>query len=100
MRRRMSVRRLGERIALAILLSLCIVYVCDYLSLRYRIPNHRDPFGSVQIHPYYAVRLKDGKTEFLFDPPETEQCVHSLFPHFGDNPCWYVSRRTQRRTDI
>ena len=96
----MSGGRLSRRVFLVILFSLCIVYVCDYVSLRYRIPNHRDPFGSVKIQTYYAVPRKDGRTEFLLDEPRNEQCVHSLFPHFGDNPCWYMSRRTDRRIDM
>lgn len=96
----MSAIRVSKRILVVTLLSLGILYVCDYLSLRYRIPNHRDPFGSVNIQPYYAVPRKDGRTEFLLDEPRTERCVHSLFPHFGDNPCWYVSRRADRRIDM
>jgi hypothetical protein len=90
----------GKRVLLITALLLGTMYLCDYLSVRYRIPNHRHPFGTITIHPYYAVPRKDGKTEFLFDERRTEQCVHSLFPHFGDNPCWYVSRRTQRRIDL
>jgi hypothetical protein len=76
----MSGGRLSRRVLVVILFSLCIVYVCDYVSLRYRIPNHRDPFGSVKIQAYYAVPRKDGRTEFLLDEPRTEQCLHSLFP--------------------
>ncbi len=96
----MSVTRVSRRILVITLLSLCIVYVCDYLSVRYRIPNHRDQFGSVKVQQYYAVPQKNGKTGFLFDEPQPEQCVHSLFPHFGDSPCWYLSRRTERRVDM
>ena len=96
----MRATRVSRLILVITLLSLCIVYVCDYVSVRYRIPKNRNPFGSVEIHPYYAVPQKNGRTEFLFDEPRTEQCVHSLFPHFGDSPCWYASRRTQRRIDL
>jgi hypothetical protein len=76
------------------------VYACDYLSVRYRIAKNHEPFGVVKIQRYYAVRLKDGKTEFLFQEPEAQRCVHSLFPHFGCNPCWYVERRKVKRTDM
>jgi hypothetical protein len=76
------------------------VYVCDYFSVRYRILKNRDPFGVVKIQRYYAVRLKDGKTEFVFQEPEIQVCVHSLFPHFGCSPCWYVKRRNVKRIDI
>ena len=92
--------RIAKRILLAACLLLAAVYASDYLSLRYRIPGSREPFGTVQVERYYAVPQKNGKTEFLFDQTETQKCVHSLFPHFGDNPCWYVSRHKQKRIDM
>lgn len=77
-----------------------LVYAGDYLSVRYRIPHQREPFGSVAIQPYYAIHEKNGKTEYDFAPPETQPCVRSLFPHFGYSPCWYVQRHTEKRIDI
>jgi hypothetical protein len=100
LKRKMSPSR-RRRLWLLLLVLLCVgVYVCDYLSVRYRILKNRDPFGVVKIQRYYAVRLKDGKTEFVFQEPETQGCVHSLFPHFGYSPCWYVKRRNVKRIDI
>jgi hypothetical protein len=94
--------RPSRRSRLLLLLAfLCVgIYACDYLSVRYRIAKNREPFGVVKIQRYYAVRQKDGKTEFLFLEPETQQCVHSLFPHLGCNPCWYVKRRKVKRIDM
>lgn len=57
-------------------------------------------FGTVVVRPYYAVPLKDGKTEFMMLSPETRNCVHSLFPHFGSTPCWYLEGHKQQRIDI
>jgi len=54
----------------------------------------------VKIQRYYAVGLKSRKTEFMFLEPENQVCVHSLFPHFGYSPCWYLSRRNVKRIDI
>ena len=48
----------------------------------------------------YAVAQKNGKTEFLFNPPQAETCVHTLFPHAGWLPCWYLSRYPEQRTNI
>jgi hypothetical protein len=89
-----------KRILILAVLLLSILYSGDYLSVRYRIPRNRDPFGAVKIQRYYAVKQKDGKTEFIFDQPETQACVHSLFPHFGSRPCWYVNREKLKRIDI
>jgi hypothetical protein len=89
-----------KRLLFIAVLMLFILYLGDYLSVRYRIPKSREPFGMVKIRRYYAVGLKSRKTEFMFLPPENQVCVHSLFPHLGYSPCWYLSRRNVKRIDI
>jgi hypothetical protein len=43
---------------------------------------------------------KNGKTQFIFDPPGPESCVNALFPHSGMQPCWYLRRNPEQRTNI
>jgi hypothetical protein len=84
-----------------ILVSLVVLaYAIDYLVFRYRVSSNRQPFGSVTVQSYYAVGQKNGKTEYLFDPPQPQMCVHALFSHAGYAPCWYLSRHREQRTDI
>ena len=45
-------------------------------------------------------REKDGRTEFMLDDPFDQACVRSLFPHFGDSPCWYLERERNKRKNI
>ena len=92
-------QRLNRALLIAGLL-LSVVYVCDYLSVRFRIPRSREAFGTVTVQRSYAVKQKDGRTEFMFDPPANQVCVHSLFPHLGYTPCWYLSRRTSQRINL
>ena len=75
------------------------VYAADYASLRLKIPP-REPYGIVRVKRYYAVKLKNRNTEYLFDEPEEQACVNSLFPHSGDTPCWYLVRHKEQRIDI
>ena len=89
-----------RRILAVAVISLLILYVGDYLSLRYQIPKGRAQFGVVKVQSYYAVGLKSGKTEFMFLGPKNLTCVRSLFPHFGDSPCWYLSRKTVQRINM
>jgi len=89
-----------KRILFIIILALAVLYVGDYLCLRYRIPKGRAQFGVVKIQSYYAVGLKSGKTEFMFLGPKNQTCVHSLFPHFGDSPCWYLNRKKVQRINM
>ena len=77
-----------------------VVFLVDYGVFRLRVATGRAAYGSVVVRNYYAVMQKNGKTEFLFDPPQPWTCVHSLFPHAGYLPCWYLSRRPEKRTDI
>jgi hypothetical protein len=89
-----------RRIALTVMALIGLLYAGDYASVRFRIPKRRDPFGVVQVRPYYAVPQKNGKPEFYFLDPQNQTCVHSLFPHLGYNPCWYVSRHARQRIDM
>jgi hypothetical protein len=52
------------------------------------------------VRTLYAVPRKDGKAELDFGDPETQTCVHSLFPHLGYDPCWYTKRQNQQPTVI
>jgi len=88
-----------KRIVLIPLLLLALVYACDYLSLSLRIPN-RQQYGSVMVCRSYAVPMKDRQTEYMFDPPALQDCVNSLFPHFGDSPCWYLRKHTRQQVDV
>ena len=82
------------------MVSLGALYAGDYSILRYRIWRGREPYGQVTVHHYDAVPLRNGKTEIFPLAPDNETCVHSLFPHFAFNPCWYVSRHTEDRIDL
>jgi hypothetical protein len=93
-------RRISSRLLLAALVLLGIAYGADYCVFRYRLATKRQPFGSVTVEHYYEVAHKDGKAEIIFDPPVQKTCVHSLFPHSGDPPCWFLIRHAEQRTDI
>jgi len=93
-------KRVILRGALAMLTVLAVVYVGDYCALRYQIPGGRPQFGQITVDTLWAIRQKNGKTEYELGQPEIDRCVHSLFPHYGCRPCWYVSRHTEKRIDI
>jgi hypothetical protein len=97
---RRSPGRLLQRVIISIVLAIAALFAADYLLLRYRVATNRSPYGTVTVQPYYAVPRKDHKTEFLFDDPQDQTCVHSLFPHFGDSPCWYLNRNKEKRIEM
>jgi hypothetical protein len=75
----------------AVLLTLS-AYGCDDLYARLR---HK-PFADVHVDRVYAVAEKFNQLDYVRSTPVTERCVYSLFPHFGNNPCWYVMSHTLR----
>jgi hypothetical protein len=85
------------RVLTIVLVLLAVVYLGDDLSLRFRIPPSRELLGTVTIQRYDAIAEKNNKTEFDFENPITVTCVHSLFPHMGYQPCWYLSRHSEQR---
>jgi hypothetical protein len=91
-------RQIAAR-ALAALLALVVcVYTGDFLVLRIRMlhVSPASPFESMTRTRILAIAQKGGKTDYQIDqvqPVETLICVHSLFPHYGDQPCWYLKPR-------
>jgi hypothetical protein len=77
-----------------------LTFVFDYTVFRIRVAGNRNAYGSATVSHYYAVAQKNGKTEFIFDPPQPETCVHALFPHQDLLPCWYLTKHPDQRTNI
>jgi hypothetical protein len=88
------------RVAGALVLLLLLVFVADSIALRLHIPGNRPEFSTFQVRPYYAVKMKDGKTQFMFEDPQDETCVNSLFPQLGYRPCWYVSKSKMKQIPL
>jgi hypothetical protein len=86
-----------SKLFIAIVLGLGFLYVGDILWVRFR---GSEAFGTVEVQTYYAIPQKNGRTDFEFGDPENQTCVKSFFPHSGDNPCWYVRRHKDERTDL
>ncbi len=81
---------------LLILAGMCVaatvLFAADYAFVRFG--SHS--VGSVIVTRYYVIPKKNGKTEFVFQPAELQNCVHSLFSHNGYPPCWYLSRHPEQ----
>ena len=91
----------GLRICVLVLAGLAAAVYCgDFLVFRVRVAANWNPYGSVTVEPYYAIAQKSGKTEFIFQPPQPQTCIHALLPHSGYSTCWYLSRHSEQRTDI
>lgn len=85
----------------SLLVLIAVVYSADYGVLRWRIahPIAGEAFGTVTMERLYAIPQKNGKIDYEFDarqPQVDVPCVHSLFPHMDQSPCWYLQRNSQK----
>ena len=95
-----SLKRLLVWLLPAAGLLLALVYVCDFLSVRYSIPKGRAIYGSVQVNDYLVVPLKNGKNEYDFSGSQQAICTNSIFPQLGFPPCWWLRRHREKREQI
>jgi hypothetical protein len=92
---------LVKRTVIAAAAGLAILYAGDALFVRFRLthPTPTDPLESITAPRLYAIPQKSGKIDYEIDqrqPEQTVVCVHSLFPHYGYSPCWYLKRKIQQ----
>ena len=88
-------RRLILRVLGGLVLAAAGVYLVDGAIAKARGAG---AFRQVRVQPYYAVPMKDGKTQFMMLDPETDTCIRSFFPHFGFRACWKM--QSQQRINM
>lgn len=71
------------------------LWAADDLVLLRKIA-HDEAYGQVEIHQRYAVQLKNKQVEYRSVRPYMQDCVHSLFPHDDESPCWYLDKYSDR----
>lgn len=88
------------KVAILIVAALCgLLYAADFVSLRAGVPP-REKLGSITVHTYYAVKLKNGRTEYDKGSDQVVNCSNSLFPQLGVGPCWYIARHLNQQITI
>lgn len=93
-------KKLLLRILVGVLLAIAIFYAGDYVVLRARIARSASAYGSVTVDSYYAIKRKDGRTEYDFASEQQQTCIHSVFPHMGYTPCWYLRKHTDKQINL
>jgi hypothetical protein len=91
-------KQIAGRVLLAALLLIAFTYVVDYVVLRVRMLHATAtvPLEHLTRHRLLAIKVKNGTYEYELDevnPTEILTCVDTLFPHLGDQPCWYLKPR-------
>ena len=80
-----------RRVVLIAILVVAASYVLDWIVVELKMGGaHPAALGTVSV--YQATELKSGKMDVYYHDPVNQTCVHSLYPHFGFQPCWYLSK--------
>jgi hypothetical protein len=95
----------ATRFLYALVLLLATAYGYDFASVRRRVSAQKpgDPFDVVTYPHILAIPQKGNKVDYELDaqsPMESDPCIHSLFPHYGYTPCWYVLRKSKSFTQM
>jgi hypothetical protein len=90
-----------KRTVIGILIVLVAAFILDYVVLHAKMmfPKLGAATGTVQMTRLYAISEKNGRVEYELDanqPEVTMPCVHSLFPHLGNSPCWYLQQNATK----
>jgi hypothetical protein len=94
--------RLFTKRALICLVGVLIVtYACDFVYFRIRMihPQPSNPLETFTSPRLYAIAVKGGKVDYELDeqnPEQTWMCAHSLFPHAGYSPCWFIKPKSRQ----
>jgi hypothetical protein len=90
-----------KRTVIGIVIVVAVLFILDYVVLgaKMMFPKLGAATGTVQMTRMYAISEKDGRVEYEMDanqPEVTMPCVHSLFPHLGNSPCWYLQQNANK----
>ena len=94
-------RLFAKRVLGGLVLGLIVAFVCDYVYFRIRMihPQPSNPLEKFTSPRLYAIAVKGGKVVYELDeqnPQQTWICSHSLFPHAGYSPCWYIKPKSRQ----
>ena len=85
---------------IGIVILLAAAWVLDWLLLLRGMSAQGDAFGQVEIHRRFAIHLKNHQIEQRMEKPYLQGCVHSMFPHYRQTPCWYLVRHANDTQDL
>jgi hypothetical protein len=77
--------------------ALIVLYAGDFLVARL---HGNAGLGSVDVQIMWAIKQKDGRIDYELGDTETRPCLHSLFPHSGYTPCWYLARHKNQVINV
>lgn len=81
---------------LVLLAGFVVIYLGDSALFLLR----GSPLSKVTVNQFQSVPLKGTKIEYDYLGSSDVPCSLSLFPHAGQNPCWYLRRNPNQNTSL
>jgi hypothetical protein len=94
----MLLRTLKRRLADALLWLLAVVLLLwcgDWAVWRIRV-HHGTGYSSVQVTQLLLTPLKNHRVKADEQSTTDQSCARSLFPHGGEDPCWWLRRHAEQ----
>jgi hypothetical protein len=73
-----------------------VAYAADSARVAFAAVNPL--YEDVRVDQVYTDTNKWKEVEYSRGDSVTERCIHSMFPHGGYRPCWYVKSHTMNIT--
>lgn len=84
----------------AVLGLVLVVYLADLAWLQIRIARKQNAYDTVTVEVVDQIPQKGNKAEYVPETPQPQTCVRSLFPHSGNEPCWYLRGHAQQQVNF
>ena len=84
--------RFLRRWFIRIFLALAVITTASWVGDSAVFLMRGSPTSTVNVSQFMSIPLKGNKTEYDYLGREDAPCSESLFPHKGQQPCWYLRR--------
>lgn len=95
-----AMKRAIAYILAAVIALALVMFLGDLAWLEVRTGRHQNVYDTVTVEVVDQIPQKGNKAEYVPEPPQPQTCVRSLFPHSGNEPCWYLRRHTQQQVNF
>lgn len=78
-------------VLLWLLAAILVLWVADWAVWRLRV-RHGGGYDTVHVDQVLLTPLKNHRLQADAESSQDQVCTRSLFPHAGDDPCWWLRR--------
>ena len=83
-------KRAGDAL-LWLLAAALVVWFADWAAWRVRV-HYGGGYDTIQVDQILLTPLKNHRMKADEQSTTDQRCTRSLFPHAGDDPCWWLRR--------